>query len=97
MKTTAKSILATIALLGLAACEEQTRWNDANQEGVLKVVPEEVLELAAPGQNTDVVKLDPETNCFWYLHRGPVEDTFLPLRTSKGGPICAPKSEEAAS
>lgn len=87
-----KFFLFGFVILGLTACAEQS-WDAANDDGTLIVVPESVVNLAAPYQNTSTVKLDPETNCFWYLHRGPVEDTFLPLRTAKGNPICAPKPE----
>lgn len=89
---TAKTALYGLIVLGLAACAEP-RWDEANEDGTLAVVPESVLGLAAPYQDVSQVKLDPQTNCFWYLHAGPVEDTYLPLRTANGNPICAPKSE----
>lgn len=76
----------------LAACAEPP-WDETKPDGTLAVVPESVISLAAPDQNLNAVKLDPATNCFWYLHIGPVEDTFLPLVTSGRNPICTPAPE----
>ncbi|MCA0043271.1 hypothetical protein [Celeribacter litoreus] len=59
------------------------------QDGYLKEVPESVVSLADPSQDLTVVQLNPTDNCFWYQHRGPVETTMLPLRTTSGRPICA--------
>lgn len=88
-------LFSFLALPFLSACVEP-RWDDANEDGSLVVVPPKLIELAAPHQDVSVVKLDPETYCFWYLHRGPVEDTFLPLLTRQGRPICALKPEAEA-
>jgi hypothetical protein len=30
----------------------------------------------------------PEDGCYWYRYVGPVETTYLPLRTIEGRPIC---------
>lgn len=51
-------------------------------------VPEEVIALAAPHQNISTARLQPEDNCYWYEHVGPVETTLLPLLSQQGGPIC---------
>lgn len=92
----AKFAFYSFMAIGLAACAEP-RWDQAKEDGTLAVVPESVLSLAASYQDVSAVKLDPDTNCFWYLHRGPVEDTFLPLRTANGNPICAPKPDAEAA
>lgn len=55
-------------------------------------LPEEVLAIAAPGQDLSTARLLPEDNCFWYLHSGPVETTLLPLRNRDGRTICLAQS-----
>ena len=57
-------------------------------DGAFTELPDPLVGLAAPYQNLNKVRLDPNDNCFWYLHNGPVEVTWLPLRTSQGNPIC---------
>ena len=59
-----------------------------DSDGAFAELPEQLVGLAAPYQNLRKVRLDPNDNCFWYLHDGPVEATWLPLRTSQGNPIC---------
>ncbi len=51
-------------------------------------LPPEVLAIVAPGQDLSTARLRPEDNCFWYVHRGPVETTMLPLRSLNGRTIC---------
>lgn len=51
-------------------------------------VPENIAALAAPNQNLSTARVDEATGCYVYLHRGPVESTYLPLRTADGRPIC---------
>ena len=51
-------------------------------------LPEAVLSIAAPNQDLASARLVPETGCYWYEHRNPVETTLLPLRTANGNPIC---------
>jgi len=80
------------ALLGLttvvlSACE--TYITDANGTGALVDVPEGVVALAAPYQDLSSVRVLEEDGCYWYQHTGPVETTWLPLRTTEGRPICA--------
>jgi len=53
------------------------------------IIPEQVAALAAPYQDVSTARLLPRDGCYWYLHRGPVETTLLPLRTVDGRPICA--------
>lgn len=80
----------TFALIGgalvLSACATPPPAVDA--DGAFIELPEPLIELAAPYQNLSKVRLDPSDNCFWYLHTGPVEATWLPLRTPRGNPIC---------
>ena len=52
-------------------------------------IPEEVAALAAPDQDLTTARFDPEDNCYWYAHSGPVETTLVPLRSTGGNPICA--------
>ena len=56
--------------------------------GPYRPLPEQVAALAAPNQDLATARLRPEDNCYWYMHSGPVEDTLLPLRTTRGNPIC---------
>ncbi|MFD2855951.1 hypothetical protein ACFSZS_15885 [Seohaeicola zhoushanensis] len=44
--------------------------------------------MAAPGQDLQDVRVFPEDGCYWYRYVGPVETTYLPLRTRDGRPIC---------
>ncbi len=62
----------------------------------LKKAPEAVVALAAPNQNLDAVRLDPEDGCYWYLYDGPVETTLLPLRSKSGRRICVSSSANDA-
>ena len=76
---------ATVVLL--AGCEEFEGMASPGS-GLIANVPEEVLALAGPGQPTDALRKNPVDGCYEYQHVGPVETTFLPLRTAKGNPIC---------
>lgn len=83
------------AALMLAACEEfeSAGFGPGNAGGV-GPAPEPVAALAATNQDLTAVKLDPADGCYVYRYVGPVETTFLPLRTPAGSPICAPKEAE---
>lgn len=59
-----------------------------DDDGAFIELPEPLLAIAAPYQNLNKVRLDQNDNCFWYQHSGPVENTWLPLRTPNGNPIC---------
>lgn len=76
---------APLLFVALGACATAPK---TTEEGYLTELPEEVLALAAPYQDLSAVRLDPADGCYWYLHRNAVEDTFLPLRTAGGNPIC---------
>lgn len=89
MKILTVRVLKTFAgmtgLFVLAACSMPP---DVDQDGAFSELPEPLVGLAAPYQNLGKVRLDASDNCFWYLHDGPVEKTWLPLRTPQGNPIC---------
>lgn len=84
-KTPKKAVAIASGALILTGCVSNSALD---KDGAFRELPEPVRELAAPYQNLDKVRLDANDNCFWYLHNGPVEDTWLPLRTPKGNPIC---------
>jgi hypothetical protein len=50
-------------------------------------VNEQILSLAAPGQDTSNVRIESD-GCYWYRYVGPVEVTYLPLMTRDGRMIC---------
>lgn len=75
------------ACLFLAGCVEpidnsQDRSIDAAR------LPDDVRAMAAPGQDLQDVRIRAEDGCYWYRYAGPVETTYLPLRTQDGRPIC---------
>ena len=77
-----------LALITVAACARPLPPVPAEPPFFLAEVPPEVVAMAAPYQNLQLVRLKPEDGCYWYQHAGPVETTLLPLRTSEGRPIC---------
>lgn len=76
-------LAAPLTLLALAACEPVPSTGGG---GV--TVPESVSSIAAPYQDLTTARVRSEDGCYWYTHRGPVETTELPLRTTSGNPIC---------
>lgn len=80
-----KAVILVVAALALAGCATAPA---VDEDGAFEELPEPLVGLAAPYQNLAKVRLDPNDNCFWYLHDGPVEATWLPLRTAQGNPIC---------
>ncbi len=83
------------APLFLAACEEYDGGNNAPSGQFIKELPAGVLAIAAPYQDLTAVRLNPANGCYSYRHAGPVETTFLPLRTTAGRPICVKPAEPA--
>ncbi len=83
------------APLLLAACEEFDSGNSNPSGQFIKELPAGVLAIAAPYQDLNAVRMDPASGCYSYRHAGPVETTFLPLRTADGRPICAKLAEPA--
>ena len=86
--------MAPIALLLLGACTPTV--TATGQPAPLAEVPEAVRAAAAPFQDLSDVQLRSD-GCYWYRHTGPVETTYLPLRTVEGRPICTRAPEEAAT
>ena len=76
------------AVVTLGGCSEFDGQTGVQDTGYIKELPEVVLEIAAPFQDLNTVRIEPSDGCFVYRHVGPVETTFLPLRTKNGNPIC---------
>lgn len=74
------------ALLALSACT--VPYGTDPQTGFIRELPEEIVSIAAPGQDLAAVQLNPDDGCYWYRYEGPVETTMLPLRSREGRPIC---------
>ncbi len=83
--------LLGLATMSLAACETYDAGDSDQPTPFIKQLPKGVLEIAAPYQDLEAVRIDPSTGCYVYQHVGPVETTFLPLRTETGSPICTRK------
>lgn len=77
----------TLAPLALAACTGTIGGPELTKEGYIRELPETVRQAAAPYQDLSVVKLD-QNGCYAYRYAGPVETTFLPVRTTDGRRIC---------
>ncbi|CUH40411.1 hypothetical protein JSE7799_03143 [Jannaschia seosinensis] len=75
-------------LLTLGACAVPVEQVGVGPSGFIEDLPERVVELAAPDQDLETVRLMREDGCYWYQYVGPVETTMLPLRTTDGKPIC---------
>ncbi|MEC3860166.1 hypothetical protein VK792_02615 [Mesobacterium sp. TK19101] len=75
-------IAGPLIFLGLAGCEPVP----GSGGGI--TVPESVSSIAAPFQDLTTARIRAEDGCYWYMHKGPVETTELPLRTTNGSPIC---------
>lgn len=87
--TRSKIALASpLILLGLAGCEPVPGDTASGDAGRPVAVPESVASIAAPHQDLSTARIRAQDGCYWYTHRGPVETTQLPLRTSNGSPIC---------
>lgn len=69
----------------LAACDTPS----SGAVGTKTTVSARLAELAAPGQDLTDVRIDPKDGCYLYRYKGPVETTYLPLRTAQGNPICS--------
>jgi hypothetical protein len=95
MNTPSKLLL--LAVISLGACTEMQTGTLAGGSDATVELPESVRAIAAPNQNLDTVVLLEEDNCYWYEHRGPVETTLLPLRTTRGNTICVEAAPAAAA
>jgi hypothetical protein len=87
--------LSGAAILFLAACETGSTGTTQRSGQFIQNLPEAVLAIAAPYQDLSAVRIDPANGCFVYRHVGPVETTFLPLRSVKGRPICKKAADPA--
>lgn len=85
-------LLGSVTVL-LTACGGFQGANSDTADGFIKELPEGVLSIAAPYQDLKAVQIDQGNGCFVYRHIGPVETTFLPLRTVDGRPICTRQPE----
>ena len=95
---TGQIVLKMSALLFLAGCV--TTVPVEGTDGApppLSEVPEGVAAIAAPNQNLATVRIQPEDGCYWYQDAGPVETTYLPLRSRDGRPICSRPQEAPAA
>ncbi|SFT66819.1 hypothetical protein [Sedimentitalea nanhaiensis] len=77
------------ATLLLSACDTYEGGLASPSNSYLGEVPEGVVAIAAPYQDLSAVSIDPADGCYVYRHVGPVETTFLPLRSADGRPICS--------
>ena len=81
----------------LTACGGLQGANSVSADGFIKELPEDVASIAAPNQDLTAVRIDPVDGCYVYRHIGPVETTFLPLRSVNGRPICTREPEADAA
>ncbi len=90
----------TVWLLGVAAALlsacDASYTGGGSPGGYIAQLPEGVLAIAAPYQDLTAVKIDDTDGCYYYRHVGPVETTFLPLRSTTGRPICSRPQETPA-
>lgn len=81
------------APLLLAGCDEVTTSGAGPSNQFMSTLSPELLAMVDPRQNLNAVKIDPADGCFVYQYAGPVETTFLPLRSKDGRPICSHRAE----
>lgn len=58
-------------------------------QGHIASPSDDLIAIAAPYQDLSTVRINPEDGCYEYRHLGPVETTYLPLRTREGNPLCS--------
>ncbi len=93
VKAIALAGLTSIALLG--ACASTPTSQEGAIPGLVDELPEAVAAIVDTEQDVSVVRISPEDGCYWYQWAGPVETTFLPLRTFDGRMICTRTEEQA--
>lgn len=81
-----------LSTLSLGACTEFEGVETPPGSILVREVPESVAALAAPQQDLSTVIVNEADGCFLYRYTGPVETTFLPLRSKEGRPICSKPS-----
>ena len=95
----ALKIIGFAALLPVMACTPTTPDDTAgaaslpvqravDTPGRAVEVSEDVRRVARPDQDLDNVRLLND-GCYWWLYEGVVEDTYIPVETRDGRPICA--------
>lgn len=92
----AQTIPAFAAVLFLTACAEPVPEDDG-LPGLPVEVTEELIAMVEPTQSLTSVRILPEDGCYWYRYSGPVETTYLPLRTAEGRRICSEQAAEIAA
>ncbi|MEM8653536.1 MAG: hypothetical protein AAGF36_02230 [Pseudomonadota bacterium] len=90
--TRTAAMLAAAAVI-LAACDETTQ-SGGDGGPFINPLPDRIVALADPRQDLTAVKVDPVDGCLVYRYVGPVETTFLPLRSKEGRPICTRPAAE---
>jgi len=90
------ALLIGCATVLLASCDTYESGNRDSSGQFIKELPEAVVAIAAPYQDLESVRIDPSDGCYTYRHAGPVETTFLPLRSTEGRPICTRLPDDAA-
>lgn len=88
-------LLLTGVISVLSACASVSSQEDVPEDPFIDELPEAVLAIAAPFQDVSRVMINPTDGCYIYEHTGPVETTFLPLRTVRGRPICTALPDES--
>jgi len=83
------------APLLLAGCDEMATTGGGPSNQFIGTLSPDLLAIADPRQNLNAVKIDPVDGCFVYQYQGPVETTFLPLRSTEGRPICSQRPAAA--
>lgn len=84
-----KRLIRTVPMLAvIAGCATTGPIPGGEESGAPVNLPDNVIAMAAPSQDLSTVRIMPEDGCYWYRHVGPVETTYLPLRTTEGRPIC---------
>ncbi|MFK7753379.1 MAG: hypothetical protein AB8B51_12600 [Sedimentitalea sp.] len=82
-------MLLGLATLTVSACDVPGPNGTQSSGALIRTVPDGVREVAAPFQDLTAVRINPNDGCYEYRYSGPVETTFLPLRTKNGNPICS--------
>lgn len=89
--------IAGCAAMLVTACADTQNTSVGPDAAFFKELPEGVRSLVGAGQDLTAVKIDPTDGCYVYRYKGPVETTFLPLRTTTGSPICSRAAKDAAA
>lgn len=91
-----RTIAAALMPLLLTACAEPVPEDDG-LPGLPVEITEELIAMVEPTQSLASVRVLPEDGCYWYRYSGPVETTYLPLRTTEGRRICSEQAAEIAA